>query len=89
MLALWHEYNSIKHTAARTIEAGEQKGQNKARHWTTVFLTYGTPKQGLDFVSVLQPVPRAGKHFQSGFLSVTTCETSRRDRREGMYASRQ
>lgn len=53
------------------------------------FLTYGTPKQGLDFVSVLQPVPHTGKHFQSGFLSVTTWETRRTDRREGVDASRE
>lgn len=33
---------------------------------TRVFLTHGTTEEGLDFVSVFQPVPHTGKHFQRG-----------------------
>lgn len=40
-------------------------------HRTTVFLTHGTTEEGLDFVSVLQPVPHTGKHFQSGYLTAS------------------
>lgn len=37
---------------------------------TRVFLTHGTTEEGLDSVSVFQPVPHTGKHFQSGCVTV-------------------
>lgn len=51
----------------------EMKGYSKdgGRSRTTVFLTHGTTEEGLDFVSVLQPVPHTGKHFQSGYLTAS------------------
>lgn len=56
------------------------------RRRTTVFLTHGTTEEGLDFVSVLQPVPHMGKHSQSGYLaaSQTTWEAD-----TGLDASRE
>lgn len=39
---------------------------------TGVFLTHGTTEEGLDFVSVFQPVPHTGKHSQSGFVTANT-----------------
>lgn len=47
-------------------------GQDEGRRRTTVFLTHGTTEEGLDFVSVLQPVPHTGKLFQSGYLTGST-----------------
>ena len=60
-------------------------GQNEGRRRSTVFLTHGTTEEGLDFVSVLQPVPHTGKHFQSGYLTAiaATWEVDK-----GMVASR-
>lgn len=43
--------------------------QEEGRCQTTVFLTHGTTEEGLDFVSVLQPVPHTGKLFQSGYFT--------------------
>jgi len=55
------------------------------------FLTRGTPEEGLDFVSVLQPVPYTGKHF-GGYLTAkcghmggrqrNRCKQRKRDGRE-------
>lgn len=54
--------------------SSEMKGysQDEGRRGTTVFLTHGTTEEGLDFVSVLQPVPHTGKLFQSGYLTGST-----------------
>lgn len=41
----------------------------RLKHSTPVLLTHGTAEEGLDFVSVLQPVPHTGKQFQFGYLN--------------------
>lgn len=45
--------------------------QNEGRRRTTVHLTQGTTEERLDFVSVLQPVPHTGKHFQRGCFTAS------------------
>lgn len=68
--------------------SNDVKGSSKdeGRHRTAGFLTHGTTEEGLDFVSVLQPVPHMGKHSQSGYLaaSMATGEVDK-----GMDASRE
>lgn len=60
--------------------------QDEERRRTIIFLTHGTTEEGLDFVSVLQPVPHTGKHFQSGYL---TASAATREEDKGMYANRE
>lgn len=53
--------------------SSEMKGysQDEGGHRTAVFLTSGTAEEGHDFVSVLQPVPHTGKHFQRDYRTAT------------------
>lgn len=75
-LASWHvvgDENKYQSVDALSISSGiKGYSQDEGRHRTAVFLTHGTTEEGLDFVSVLQPVPHTGKHFQSGYLTPST-----------------
>lgn len=70
------------------VSSEKKKGysQDEERRRTIIFLTHGTTEEGLDFVSVLQPVPHTGKHFQSGYL---TASAATREVDKGMYANRE